>query len=173
VAIGPIYVFRNVYNRSRTRALRALDEDDRNGFAKSGSWPKYGNGRRYVFHNTVLQPRVAQAQFPLGAGAGISAAGPNQPLTNTVSRNNILQVWKSHWQSVEEGGGTGNDFDYDLYNGKLAAYRGAEKHGITGEPRYERDFAHSELQRRLRWRRAGYRRTGKRRAHSAFRCRGR
>jgi hypothetical protein len=140
VAIGPIYVFRNVYNRSRQRALRPLDEDDRETFAKAGSWAKYGNGRRYVFHNTVLQPRVAAARFPLGAGAGISAAGANQPLTNTVSRNNILQIWKPHWQSVEEGGGTGNDFDYDLYNGKISAYRGAEKHGIAGEPRYERDF---------------------------------
>jgi len=140
VAIGPIYVFRNVYNRSRTRALRALDEDDRNGFAKAGSWPKYGDGRRYVFHNTVLQPRVAEARFPLGAGAGISAAGSNQPLTNTVSRNNILQIWKPHWQSVEEGGGRGNDFDYDLYNGKISAYPAAEKHGIAGEPHYQRDF---------------------------------
>jgi hypothetical protein len=140
VAIGPIYVFRNVYNRSRQRALRALDEDDRNRFAKSGSWAKYGNGRRYVFHNTVLQPRVAAARFPLGAGQGVGGAGRDEPLTNTVSRNNILQVWKPSWTSVDEAGGAGNDFDYDLYNGQIAAYRGAEKHGIAGVPSYERDF---------------------------------
>ena len=140
VAIGPIYVFRNIYSRSRQRALAAPDQDERNTFAKSGSWAKYGDGRRYLFHNTVLQPQAAEARFPLGAGGGISAAGADQPVTNTVSRNNILQVWKAHWQSIEEGSGSGNDLDYDLYNGKISAYRGAEKHGIAGEPRYEREF---------------------------------
>src|SRR6185503_353052 len=38
VALGPIYVFRNVYDRSRQRALKAPDEDDRNNGFKSGSW---------------------------------------------------------------------------------------------------------------------------------------
>jgi hypothetical protein len=140
VAIGPIYVFRNVYNRSRQRALRELDEDDRNNFAKSGSGAKYGNGRRYVFHNTVLQARAPNARYPLGAGGGLSGAGRDEPLTNTVSRNNILQVWKAHWQSVNDVGGAGNDLDYDLYNGKITAPRSAEKHGIAGTPVYEGEF---------------------------------
>ncbi|HEX9431769.1 MAG TPA: hypothetical protein VF936_03165, partial [Burkholderiales bacterium] len=45
-----------------------------------------------------------------------------------------------HWESINEAGGSGNDFDYDLYNGKLNTYRAAEKHGITGVPIYEREF---------------------------------
>src|SRR6185295_7354742 len=130
VALGPIYVFRNVYDRSRQRALKVPDEDDRNNGFKSGSWPKYGGGRRYVFHNTLLQREDRHARFPLGAGGGLSAAGRDQPVTNTVSRNNIWIVWKHHWNSVNEGAGSGNDFDYDLYNGRVAAYRGAEKHGV-------------------------------------------
>ena len=118
---GPVYIFRNVYNHSRMKSERPWDGDDRGPFAKAGSTEKYGNGRRYVFHNTALQPEGNR-----GAGAGISG-NSKQPLTNTVSRNNIFLVWKSHWAAINEAGGSGNDFDYDLSNGKLA-----EKHGVKG-----------------------------------------
>ena len=121
---GPLYVFRNVYARSRKLSERAPDADDRGPFAKAGASQEWGGGRRYFFHNTVLQPNGNQ-----GAGSGISG-NTGQPLTNTVSRNNIWQIWKAHWESINEAGGGGNDFDYDLYNGKLNAPRGAEKHGI-------------------------------------------
>ena len=119
---GPLYVFRNVYARSRKLSERAPDADDRGPFAKAGATAEWGGGRRYFFHNTVL----GGAQ---GAGQGISGNG-GQPLTNTVSRNNIFQIWKPHWDAINEEGGSGNDFDYDLYNGRLSTYRGAEKHGI-------------------------------------------
>jgi hypothetical protein len=135
VAIGPAYVFRNVYNRSRQLSQVAPDSDDRNNFAKSGSWKKYGDGRRYVLHNTLLQADNVGGAYPLGAGGGIQAAGSNEPLTNTVSRNNILHIWKSWWSSIDDGGGRGNDLDYDLYNGNIVA-RGAETHGIVGTPIY-------------------------------------
>jgi hypothetical protein len=137
---GPVYIFRNVYNRGRRLSERPIDEDDRGTFAKSGSGEKFGDGRRYVFHNTLLQP-PGQGRWPLGAGGGLNAGGRNQPLTNTVSRNNIWMVWKRHWESINAPGGTNNDFDYDLYNGKIAAYPGAEAHGIRGEPRYASQFA--------------------------------
>jgi len=120
---GPVYIFRNVYNRSRMKSERPPEGDDRDPFAKAGSTEKYGNGRRYVFHNTVLQPDGKN-----GAGAGI-AGNSKQPLTNTVSRNNIFQVWRPHWAAINEAGGSGNDFDYDLSNGRLS-----EKHGVSGGP---------------------------------------
>src|SRR5438105_472202 len=135
VAIGPIYVFRNVYNRSRERALVPTDQDDRNNFAKSGSWSGYGDGRRYVFHNTILQATAAGAQFTLGAGGGIMASGSSEPLTNTVSRNNILHIWKSWWYSLNQGSGSGNDMNYDLYNG-ANTIAGSELSGIIGTPIY-------------------------------------
>jgi hypothetical protein len=131
---GPLYVFRNVYNRSRKLSERAPDADDRGPFAKAGATREWGGGRRYFFHNTVLQPGNSQ-----GAGNGISGNG-GQPLTNTVSRNNIWHIWKAHWESINEAGGSGNDFDYDLYNGKLNTYRAAEKHGIEGTPIYQSGF---------------------------------
>jgi hypothetical protein len=36
-------------------------------------------------------------------------------------------VWRSHWAAINEAGGSGNDFDYDLSNGRLS-----EKHGVSG-----------------------------------------
>jgi len=125
---GPIYVFRNVYNRSRKMSQRAPEADDRGPFAKAGDGEGFGGGRRYFFHNTLLQPAGNQ-----GAGAGISG-NSNQPLTNTVSRNNIWYIWKPNWEAINEAGGRGNDFDYDVYNGKLTAYRGAEQHGTNAAP---------------------------------------
>ena len=118
---GPVYIFRNVYNRSRMKSERPPESDDRGPFAKAGSTDKYGNGRRYVFHNSVLQPDGKN-----GAGTGI-AGNSKQPLTNTVSRNNIFMLWRPHWPAINEAGGSGNDFDYDLSNAKLS-----EKHGMSG-----------------------------------------
>ena len=132
--VGPVYIFRNVYNRSRQLAFKPLDQDDRNVFAKSGTVGKWGGGRRYVFHNTLLQAAPpAGANYPLGAGGGIVGTGENQPVTNTVSRNNIFQIWKPHWASIAQTG-DGNDFGYDLYNGKVSVQ---EVKGIVGTPVYQ------------------------------------
>ena len=135
---GPLYIFRNVYARSRKLSERPIDADDRGPFAKAGATKEWGNGRRYVFHNTLLQPE-GKGNSGGGAGQGISG-NSGQPLTNTVTRNNIWTIWKPHWDAINEAGGAGNDFDYDLYNGRLAAPRGAEAHGIAGTPTYEREF---------------------------------
>lgn len=132
--VGPVYIFRNVYNRSRQYSHRPLDEDERNVFAKSGTTAKWGGGRRYIFHNTLLQaPPGAGGRFPLGAGGAIHGSGRGEPVTNTVSRNNIFQVWKPHWDVIA-GVGADDDFGYDLYNGKIAA---PERHGIYGTPVYQ------------------------------------
>jgi len=137
VHYGPAYIFRNVYNRSRKLSLVGLDQDQRLNFAKSGTESSFGGGRRYVFHNTMLQATQSGLQYPLGAGGGIIAAGTTSPLTNTMSRNNILQVWKSSNDSIRTQGGGGNDFNYDLRNGGISAYAGAEANGIVGTPIYK------------------------------------
>ena len=126
---GPVYIFRNVYNRSRMKSERPADADDRGPFAKAGSTEQWGNGRRYVFHNSVLQPGGSRGTSS-GSGAGNGIAGNSkQPVTNTVSRNNLFQVWRSHWPAIHEANGSGNDFDYDLSNGRLS-----ERHGLSGGP---------------------------------------
>ncbi len=134
---GPLYVFRNVFNRSRKMSERAPDADDRGPFAKSGSVAEHGGGRRYVFHNTLLQaPPPGGGSLPQGAGTGLQGQ-TKQPLTNTVSRNNIWHIWKPHWQSVRQTDtGAGNDIDYDLYNGAIQAGPRAQAHGVRGTPLY-------------------------------------
>jgi hypothetical protein len=134
VNTGPAYVFRNVYNRSRELSETAPDSDDRNTFAKSGSDATWGGGRRYVFHNTLLQaPPPAGSTLTSGAGSGIS--GPPF-MNNTVTRNNIFHIWKSWWSSIASNGGSGDDVDYDLRNGNIDV-AGGEAHGIVGTPIYQ------------------------------------
>ncbi|HXI35728.1 MAG TPA: right-handed parallel beta-helix repeat-containing protein, partial [Burkholderiales bacterium] len=134
-SVGPIYIWRNVMNRSRNLELSSLDADSRLYMFKSGQDSTYGNGRRYVFHNTILQLTQAGAVYPLGAGEGLSGPSDGEPMANTVSRNNIFHIWKSWWNSADAHGGGSDDFDYDLYNGNLVGV-GSEPHGIVGTPVY-------------------------------------
>jgi len=132
---GPLYVFRNVHNRSRAWFTRPLDSDDRNNAYKSGQAGGFGGGRRFILHNTLLQASGSGATKGLGMGGGI-AGNTNQPLTNTVSRNNILHTWTSGSLALNSNGGTGNDVDYDLRNGGIGSISGAELHGFVGTPVY-------------------------------------
>ncbi|HEY5898098.1 MAG TPA: hypothetical protein VIV54_11060 [Burkholderiales bacterium] len=134
-SVGPLYIFRNVYDQSRKLYMALADRDDRGPFFKAGTDATVGNGRRYVFHNTSLQAPNAGGSFPLGAGAGLTYTGTN-PLTNTVSRNNIYYIWKSNWESVAASSGTGNDVDFDLYNGILTGVSGAEQNGANAAPAF-------------------------------------
>jgi hypothetical protein len=131
---GPLYVFRNVHNRSRAWSTRSLDSDDRNNAYKSGEAGGYGGGRRYMLHNTLLQATGSGATRGLGMGGGL-AGNTGQPLTNTVSRNNIFHVWTSGAYSVYNAGGGGNDANYDLRNGAVSI-SGAEVNGLVGTPTY-------------------------------------
>jgi hypothetical protein len=114
---GPFYVFRNVQNRGST-------------FGKSGQKNGYGGGRRYFLHNTLLQPSS-------GAGANEGIKGnTNEPMTNSVSRNNNWHVSSSGGMAIGVIGGSENSFDYDLSNGSMTPYSGAELHGFHATPVY-------------------------------------
>jgi hypothetical protein len=130
---GPVYIFRNIHNRSRKLSTVSTDQDSGSTFSKSGTSNGIGNGRRYVFHNTLLQATASGMTWPLGPHQGIT--GPGVPMTNTVSRNNILHVKKSNWYAIDAEGGSGDDMDYDLYNGSVNV-SGAEVHGHVGTPIY-------------------------------------
>jgi hypothetical protein len=54
-----------------------------------------------------------------------------------VSRNNIWHIWKAHWAAIGAPNGSGNDFDFDLYNGNITGYSGAERYGLVGTPIYQ------------------------------------
>jgi len=106
---------------------------------KSGGIGAFNGGRRYLYHNTSLQPPFtsessATGPYPLGAGSGAEDTGDNTPMQNTVSRNNVFEIWKSWWPAFGlSAGASGNDFDYDLSNGVMTETHG---NGAT-TPQYQ------------------------------------
>jgi hypothetical protein len=138
-SLGPLYIFRNVMNRSRESSSTDTDKDARGPFGKLADMGRYAHGRRYFFHNTVLQPPPPPGKkFPLGAYCGPHPCGDNEPMSNTVSLNNIWNIRDPGWYFVEDGHrNPDNRLDYDLTNGRIKAYAGAEPHGFHGLPVYE------------------------------------
>ncbi|HUV12444.1 MAG TPA: right-handed parallel beta-helix repeat-containing protein, partial [Acidobacteriota bacterium] len=69
---GPLYIFRNVFGLSRRTHKDPLGGN----MIKVGQRDEFGGGRRYVFHNTALQPKGAFRVFS------------THVCPNTVTRNN-------------------------------------------------------------------------------------
>jgi len=138
--VGPLYIWRNVAGQSRHKPADTSDEAGRGPFLKAGIGRGFGSGRTYIFHNTFLQsPPPPGMSRPLGVHIGLSEYGGS--ILNHVSRNNILHVIDSGGSSIsnkkEPESQQSNDFDYDLFNGRIQTYKGSEPHGIRGEPIYD------------------------------------
>jgi hypothetical protein len=100
VTIGPLYVFRNVFNRGLQEEMAGTPRY----YAKLG----YGSkGHQYWYHNSFLQDGSTKATTPMDAFLGV-----NGSIELLTTRNNILQ---SHSGSIVNTG-SGNDIDYDLCN---------------------------------------------------------
>ena len=112
-AVGPVYIFRNVYDRSRFYEGKPPDQDSRGPFFKAGSSRELGDGRRYLFHNTMRQRRGDGLQNGLGGGLGIGGTGSDQLVNNTWSMNNIYQVWREGVGARSQVG-RDNAFEGDL-----------------------------------------------------------
>jgi PKD repeat protein len=140
--VGPVYVWRNVYNRARMWYSDNWGaERERLYMFKSGGIGTLNGGKRYIYHNTALQPSFASQGAPgpnsLGAGFGAGGngfddSGNDQNMQNTVTRNNIFESWYSassglsSESALEEFDGV-NDFDYDLTNGYLSETHGYQR----------------------------------------------
>ena len=57
-------------------------------------------------------------------------------MTNSVSRNNNWHLSSSGGMAIGVIGGSENNFDYDLSNGSMTPYSGAERNGFVGTPVY-------------------------------------
>ncbi|HOL92823.1 MAG TPA: right-handed parallel beta-helix repeat-containing protein [bacterium] len=114
---GPLYIFCNVFGKSRWTHQNPLG----GSLIKVGERDEFGGGRRFVFHNTALQPKGAFHVF----------SGHINP--NTVTRNNIFDCPGRLTSSTPAD--PPGDYDYDLFTGMD---RGAaqEKHGVRGKPAY-------------------------------------
>ncbi len=115
-SVGPAYIFRNVWNRAQFFEKAALDSDDRQPLFKSGSDATLGHGRRYFFHNTMLQATQAGVVNGLGGGFGMGGTGSSQLITNTWSMNNIYHLWKPGRTAFYQTG-AGTQVSNDMYNG--------------------------------------------------------
>src|SRR5574340_732472 len=108
-AMGPLYIFRNVFGSSR------LTHRDPSGGTMIKTGMNYitidnekvstGLGYRFIFHNTALQPGGALDVFS------------GHELHNAVSRNNIFYA-RGH-SYPQERGAPANDFKNDLTGGYL------------------------------------------------------
>jgi hypothetical protein len=111
-SMGPVYIYRNVFASSR------VSHQDPSG----GSMLKTGGdrmisldgqdvpgdrGRRFIFHNTALQPNGALNVFS------------GHKLSNAMTRNNIFRVRGDVYPS-RAGDGPPNDFKNDLTSGYIA-----------------------------------------------------
>jgi hypothetical protein len=139
--IGPIYIWRNVADRSAQEGVSPSDKALRGPFLKAGSrnsrYP--GGGQIFVFNNTVLQRAPKHGQR-LGLGPSYGIPETVGPVIGLVSRNNILLVPSPQNYSVLHQTPPADDgntsFDYDTYNG-LAYVKGVarvEPHGIDQAP---------------------------------------
>ena len=130
VSIGPMYIWRNVWNRNQFLGANGLDQDDRQNMMKAGSDSTFGHGRRYIFHNTMLQPTQSGYTYPLGGGYGVGGAGIG--IWNTISKNNIWNTWKSNTAYYETQ--TDSSAERDMYNGSQGDMKIAN--GINAAPQY-------------------------------------
>ena len=141
--IGPIYIWRNAADRSRLSATREMADAKRGVFLKSqskyaggrdenGDRRFFGDGRIFVFHNTLVQ-RPGENTGVYGGLSDLSGK-----MRNVTSRNNILHVNSDRRSSIaDREREPSNDFDYDLYSGRIAVRDGQESHGIFGVPIYD------------------------------------
>jgi hypothetical protein len=114
---GPLYVFRNVFGVARRTQVDPIG----GAMIKTGGRGHFMGGRKFIFHNTALQPRGAFTVF----------SGHADP--NTVTRNNIFDCpgRLASSQPVDDPG----DYDYDFYSGNERG-RAQERHGVRGKVAY-------------------------------------
>jgi hypothetical protein len=122
-SIGPLYIWDNVVERSQSQPEDGGGNFLKMGYAGSEDWM---TGHQYIFHNTLFGE---SRWLPTGG------LGGTRIVKHTVSRNNILRVRRTNdWSASDNPRNQGNDFDYDLYNGRVPANQ--EIHGIRGEPEF-------------------------------------
>lgn len=118
---GPLYIFRNVFGESRSTHRDPLG----GSMIKTGQRDEFAGGRKFVFHNTAVQPKGAFHVF----------SGHVNP--NTVTRNNIFDCPGRLTSSREVD--IPCDFDYDLFTGMDRGIAG-ERHGIRGNPSFVKSY---------------------------------
>jgi len=109
---GPIYIFRNVSGESRAGHRNSSG----GAFIKTGERDEFGGGRRYIFHNTILQP------------GGVFNVFSSHVNPNCITRNNIFDVPGKLASDIEKD--PASDYDYDYFSGNARGMTAKEENGI-------------------------------------------
>ncbi|KPL06453.1 hypothetical protein AMJ85_10495 [candidate division BRC1 bacterium SM23_51] len=109
---GPLYIFRNIWHRSRRTHRNPIG----GSMIKTGGRYEFRGGRRYIFHNTALQPSGA-----------LNVIG-NRAVPNCVTRNNVFDCPGRFVSSRLVT--PPSDFDYDFYSGMDKGIP-QEEHGVS------------------------------------------
>jgi hypothetical protein len=108
-AMGPLYIFRNVFGESRIShqdpSGGMMIKTGMNTVTIDGERVSTGLGHRFIYHNTALQPRGGLDVFS------------SHELHNAVTRNNIFYARGRAYPP--ERGAPPNDFKNDLTGGYL------------------------------------------------------
>ena len=108
-AMGPLYIFRNVFGESRIShqdpSGGMMIKTGMNYLTLNGERVSTGLGHRYIFHNTALQPRGGLDVFS------------SHELHNATTRNNIF--YSRGRTYPRDFGAPPNDFKNDLTGGYL------------------------------------------------------
>jgi hypothetical protein len=133
---GPLYIFRNVFGSSRRTQKNPLG----GSMIKTGQRNEFGGGRKFIFHNTALQPGGAFHVFS------------SHPDPNTVTRNNIFDApgRLASSKPVDVDG----DYDFDFYTGSDRG-RARELNRLRGKMAYLRshylEFYPSPVTTKIEW----------------------
>ena len=93
------------------------------GFAGGEDWM---TGHMYIFHNTIFREDEWLPQA--GWAATASSSTPSRGTTSSTCARPRATA------PARTSENTDNDFDYDLYNGRVP--KDQEAHGVRGEPVY-------------------------------------
>ncbi len=116
---GPLYIFRNIFGETRSNK-KFLG----GSMIKTGSRGEFGGGKKFIFHNTALQPNG-----PLN----VFTSHPDQ---NTMTRNNIFHCAGRLATSKSNSSG---DYDFDLFTGMDQGIA-KELHGKREFPAFIKSF---------------------------------
>lgn len=118
-SIGPVYVWRNIGYYATSNFIK---------LANSAERLHLGDGKIYLYHNTVLQP-IRSGELA-GCKAGIFRC-QGELVGNVFSRNNIWEIcypWTTTEYSISlPGSNLNNSLYYDICDGVVWAYPNAEE----------------------------------------------
>jgi hypothetical protein len=133
-SVGPVYIFRNVWNRAQMyEKLASLDSTTASRTSSRARTRRSATAGATSSTTRCCRRPPRALSYGLGGGFGMGGTGSAQLINNTFSKNNIYHLWKPGKSAFYQTG-SGNDIANDLYNGTMGD--ASIVNGINGTPVY-------------------------------------